>query len=181
MTSESSTIGTGLTNLAGFPEAQRGRLAEDLFQLRKVDADLPDAALRYVLDGVGADVLLALARSQDAGQALQLAGTTVNYLHQTRQTARAKFFDLIAPDADAVAVYRLAEVYDAAARPCRVGSHWQSPLKLPDWLGPFLTRSPVTRRTSILRGGRRSSFPPHSPNASSSPADCRPTRSCARR
>lgn len=136
--SGAAEVRTRLQNRAGFPEAQLARLSEDLFQLHKVDPDLPDAALRYVVNGTDAGVLLTLSKSPEPGQVLHLAGTEVNYLHQSRQTARAKFFDLIAPDADAAAVYRLAEVYDAAARPCRVAARWQSPLGLPDWLGLFL-------------------------------------------
>jgi hypothetical protein len=137
MKADASGVGSNLKNLAGFSEVQRARLGEDLFQLYEVEGDLPDAAMRYVMDGEGADVLLKLSASADPGKALRLAGCDNNYAHKTGRTARAKFFDATPADADAAALHRLAEVYEAAARPAR-SAHWKSPLGLPDWLGLIL-------------------------------------------
>src|SRR3954471_20251076 len=116
MMGDKGAAGADVKNLAGFSEVQRARLGEDLFQLHKVDPDLPDAALRYAVDGVGADVLLKLSASPDSGKALRLAGCDQTYVHDKRQTARAKFLDATPADADAAALYRLAEVYEAAAK-----------------------------------------------------------------
>src|SRR2546426_164475 len=67
-------------------------LTEDLAALEKVNGDLPNEVLRYVLDGVGEEVVSRLAATNGVGEALGFVGTLYmpKRLHDTPLVAASR-------------------------------------------------------------------------------------------
>ncbi len=89
-------------------------LAEDLGALEKLHTDLPNEALRYVVDGVGDEILTRLAGTQGAGEVLGLI-SAVRFASKIEHRARSRFFDTVRCS-DPKFFIRLGKIYEAASR-----------------------------------------------------------------
>ena len=100
-------------------------LTEDLAALEKVNGDLPNEVLRYVLDGVGEEVVSRLAATNGVGEALGFVGTL--YMpKRLHDTPRGRFFESV-PCSDPQFFIRLGKVYEAAWRQAKAAITAQMP------------------------------------------------------
>src|SRR5947208_2878152 len=68
-------------------------LTKDLGVLEKVDADLLNQALRYVLDGIGEDVLTRLSQTNGVSEAFGFAMMMPPTIRE--DSPRARFFETV--------------------------------------------------------------------------------------
>ncbi len=111
---------------------ERALLAEDFARLKGRGSDLPERALRYVLQAEGPDVLDALSATKDTLDGLRL-GT---YFCFSEESPRRELFGTL-ESRDAGLLLRLAKVYEAASR--QPPYAWaRSHVGPGGWLVPFL-------------------------------------------
>src|SRR5262249_47735738 len=110
-------------------------LRNDFARLEPLGPDLAEAALRFVVDGEGPEVLGRLSGTPGCGRALGLAGCVDWQNLGGDRKARDEFFHN-PPAADPRFFLRLAQLYAAAARPNRNPNY--SVFGLPDWIELFL-------------------------------------------
>lgn len=106
--------GKAFENRVGLDQKVLALLVEDLGALEKLHVDLPGDALRYVLDGVGEEVLGRLAATQGAGEALGLV-TTFGGPANADRSPRLLFFESVICS-DAQFFIRLGRIYEAGSR-----------------------------------------------------------------
>src|ERR1700752_5308754 len=82
-------------NTAGIESESLALLVEDFAALEKLDSDLPGAALRYVVDGEGEEILTRLAGTVGAGEALGFGRAQIPHMPGASPTPRAWFFQRI--------------------------------------------------------------------------------------
>src|SRR5207249_4530326 len=109
--------GKSFENKVGLEGKALSLLAEDLEALKKVEEDLPTDSLRYILDGVGEDVVNRLAGTQGAAAALGLIGplSGPGSLNRSASRPRQKFFECVQCSRPEFFV-RLGKIYEAALR-----------------------------------------------------------------
>lgn len=136
--------GSQAQNLAGLDSSDVSFLKQDLGKLDRVAAGLGERALRFVLDGEDADVLLVLGGAKGGGKALDLICARQSY-GRRHNPSRVRFLTGLDQAAAAPAL-RLAQVYEAASRQER-RNPGISALAIPPWLPiyPFLIVRGITR------------------------------------
>ncbi len=121
-------------NTAGLTDQELALLIEDMGRLRQVRKDLPERALRYVVDGEGAEVLRDLQRISQCGAAMVVSPASPEWPHnfwtKGEGDARWRFFQTT-QTATPELIFRLAQVYEAAAdasyspfQPCPNAPNW---------------------------------------------------------
>jgi hypothetical protein len=137
MVSSHSSAGATAPGKTALCDEDLSRLRNDFAQLDAVSPELSESVIRYVIDGDGPEILGRLAAMPGCGRALGLAFCVDWHNPGGNRTDRATFFKN-PPAADPPLFLRLAEVYDAAARPDRLASLMCYSLGLPDWIELFL-------------------------------------------
>ena len=131
-------------NIPGLSEEKLSLLRKECEKLKKVDKNLPDEVLRYLLEGEGREVLQKLENTAGCARALKLPTFAINY---TEKEGKSAFEEdslrerLVRGDIckDGSFYLRLAEVYDRALIKDRYNPSVQAyiPKKL-EWLDNFL-------------------------------------------
>ena len=134
-------LGATMKNQPQLSEKHLSLLREDFAPLEQVDADLPDCALKYVVDGECPEILTWLSATPRSGDLLGLK--VVEFLSDP-PTADERFF------------LRLAQVHDAATRATRPRPPAAS--SFPSWLELFLERAWGSAYSPRVPRDRKSRF-----------------------